>query len=62
MLFIRNGPIMIEMIKSMWYYLSQSLEPLLWINLLALRDKDKDMDARTWNPNTADAMMLREDE
>jgi hypothetical protein len=41
---------MMEMIKSMWYYLSQSLAPLLWINLLALslsywRDKDKDTDA-----------------
>jgi hypothetical protein len=48
-LFIRNGPIMMETIKKAWYYLSCSLTPLLWINLLALslsywRDKDKDMD------------------
>jgi hypothetical protein len=35
-LFIRNGPIMMETIKSAWYYLSRSLAPLLWINLLAL--------------------------
>jgi hypothetical protein len=51
-LFIRNGPIMMEMIESMWYCLSQSLVPLLWINVLALslsywRDKDKDTDARS---------------
>jgi hypothetical protein len=50
MLFIRNGPIIMETIESAWYYLSGSLAPLLWINLLALslsswRDKDKDTDA-----------------
>jgi hypothetical protein len=72
-LFIRNGSVMMETIESMWYYLSQSLKPLLWINLLALSlffiggTKTK-----TWthtrtvkskqNPNTADAMTLREDE
>jgi hypothetical protein len=48
MCFIRNGPIMMEMIEKAWYYLSQSLAPLLWINLLALslsywRNKDNDM-------------------
>ncbi len=37
---------------AVWHYLSRSLAPLLWINLLALslsywRDKDKDMDARS---------------
>jgi hypothetical protein len=42
---------MMETIEKAWYYLSWSLAPLLWINLLALsfsywRDKDKDMDAR----------------
>jgi hypothetical protein len=51
MLFIINRPIMMETIEKAWYYLSQSLAPLLWINLLALslsywRDKDKDTDAR----------------
>ena len=45
--FIRNGPMMMEMIKEAWNEISQSLVPLLWINLLALslsywRDKDKD--------------------
>jgi hypothetical protein len=50
--FITNGPIMMETIEKAWYYLSRSLAPLLWINLLALslsywRDKDKDMDARS---------------
>jgi hypothetical protein len=41
---------MMEMIKEAWNYISQSLVPLLWINLLALslsywRDNNKDMDA-----------------
>jgi hypothetical protein len=34
--FIRNGPMMMEMIEEAWYYISQSLAPLLWINLFAL--------------------------
>jgi hypothetical protein len=32
--FIRNGPMMMEMIEEAWYYISQSLATLLWINLL----------------------------
>jgi hypothetical protein len=63
-LFIRNGPIMMETIKSVWYYLSQSLAPLLWINLLALslsywRDKDKDMDARSRREKRAESQHRR---
>jgi hypothetical protein len=50
-IFIRNGPMMMETIKEAWYYISQSLAPLLWINLFALslsywRDNNnKDTDA-----------------
>jgi hypothetical protein len=45
--FISNGPIKMKTIEEAWYYISQSLVPLLWINLLALslsywRDKDTD--------------------
>jgi hypothetical protein len=48
--FIRNGPMMMQTIKEVWYYISESLVPLLWINLLALslsywRDNNKDTDA-----------------
>jgi hypothetical protein len=48
--FKRNGPMMMEMIEEAWYYISQSLATLLWINLLALslfywRDNNKDTDA-----------------
>jgi hypothetical protein len=50
--FIRNGPMMMQTIKEAWYYISQSLVPLLWINLFALslsywRDNNKDTDARS---------------
>jgi hypothetical protein len=63
-LFIRNGPIMMETIESMWYYLSRSLAPLLWINLLALslsywRDKDKDTDARSRREKRAESQHRR---
>jgi hypothetical protein len=63
-LFIRNGPIMMETIESLWYYLSQSLAPLLWINLLALslsywRDKDKDMDTHSRHEKRAESQHRR---
>jgi hypothetical protein len=63
-LFIRNRPIMMETIESVWYYLSRSLAPLLWINLLALslsywRDKDKDMDARSRREKHAESQHCR---
>jgi hypothetical protein len=52
------------MIESVWYYLSQSLAPLLWINLLALslsywRDKDKDMDTRSRREKCAESQHRR---
>jgi hypothetical protein len=55
---------MMEMIESMWYYLSQSLAPLLWINLLALSlsywtDKDKDTDARSHHEKLAESQHRR---
>jgi hypothetical protein len=55
---------MMETIKSMWYYLSRNLAPLLWINLLALslsywRDKDKDTDARSRREKRAESQHRR---
>jgi hypothetical protein len=46
--FIGNGPMMMQTIKEVWYYTSESLAPIPWINLLALslcywRDNNKDM-------------------
>jgi hypothetical protein len=51
---------MMETIEKAWYYLSQSLAPLLWINLLALslsywRDKDEDTDARSRREKRAES-------
>jgi hypothetical protein len=48
--FIRNEPMMMQMIMEAWYYISQSLAPILWINLFALscsywRDNNKDTEA-----------------
>jgi hypothetical protein len=55
---------MVETIKSTWYYISQSLVPLLWINLLALslsywRDKDKDTDTRSRREKRAESQHHR---
>ena len=59
-LFITNGPIMMETIEKAWYYISRSLAPLLWINLLSLslsywRDKDNDTDARSRREKRAES-------
>jgi hypothetical protein len=63
-LFIRNGPIMMETIEKARYYLSRSLAPLLWINLLALslsywRDKDKDTDTPSRREKRAESQHRR---